>query len=45
MKADLLESRFSTIEEPEGVNPIEVALEPQEIADAVKQAISLARYF
>ena len=42
MKADLLRSQFHTLEEPEGVITIDVALEPVEIVDAVKQALFLA---
>ena len=42
MNADLLDSQFHTLEEPEGVITIEAVLEPQEIVDAVKQALSLA---
>ena len=42
MNADLLDSQFRTLEEPEGVITIEAVLEPQEIVDAVKQALSLA---
>ena len=42
MNAGLLDSQFRTLEEPEGVITIESVLGPQEIADAVKQALSLA---
>ena len=42
MNANLLDSQFRTLEEPEGVITIEAVLEPQEIVDAVKQALSLA---
>ena len=42
MKADLLDSQFRTLEEPEGAITIEVVPDPQEIVDAVKQALVLA---
>ena len=42
MKADLLDSQFRTLEEPEGAFAIEMVLDPQEIVYAVKQALLLA---
>ena len=42
MNADLLDSQFRTLEEPEGVITIEAVLEPLEIVGVLKQALSLA---
>ena len=39
MKADLLESQFRTLEEPEGVVTVDVSLEPAKIVDAVKKKL------
>ena len=41
MEADMLESQFHALEEPEGVITIDVAPEALDIVDAVKQALSL----
>ena len=41
MKANLLDSQFRTLEEPEGVITIDAVLKPREIVDAVKQALAL----
>ncbi len=41
MKADLLESQYRTLEEPEGVATVDVGLEPVEIVEATKQALGL----
>ncbi len=42
MKADLLKSQFRTLEEPEEGLTMNVALEPREIVDAVKQSLGLS---
>ncbi len=42
MKADLLDSQFDTLEEPEGVLSIDIAQEPAIILDQIKQALGLA---
>ncbi len=42
MKVNVLDSQFRTLEEPEGVITIEVALEPSVIVDTIKTALSLA---
>jgi len=44
MKADLLESQYGTLEEPEGVPILDVCLEPGEIVEAAKQALGLRHY-
>jgi len=41
MKADLLESQYRTLEEPEGVTTLDVGLEPVGIVEATKQALGL----
>ena len=43
-KADLLESQYRTLEEPEGVPTLDVGLEPGEIVEAAKQALGLQHY-
>ena len=43
MKADLLESQFRTIEEPDGVITLDVTPEPEVIVDAAKKALRLLK--
>ena len=44
MKAGLLESQFRTLEEPEGVVTMDVALNPEDIVGGLKRALGLLKH-
>ena len=44
MNAELLESQFHVLEEPEGTITIDVTGEPRKIVDGIKQALPQGAY-